>query len=277
LFIRRRQSRRRRPLPRFNPSVGILFVHTYPANTKSACYRPVSIPRSGFCLFIRIASLIAALLFSCFNPSVGILFVHTIYRFVRRLFNGQFQSLGRDSVCSYHIFRKSFATQWLVSIPRSGFCLFIPTTPVVGGQDNARFNPSVGILFVHTSAVPLTRIISASFNPSVGILFVHTRRGLAPPRFSGPFQSLGRDSVCSYKSRYEAYAVGRQVSIPRSGFCLFIRATINRYGLGDHRFNPSVGILFVHTRCRRSEHNHRRKFQSLGRDSVCSYMMVGRD
>jgi len=37
------------------------------------------------------------------------------------------------------------------------------------------FNPSVGILFVHTREQIMARTkMVASFNPSVGILFVHT-------------------------------------------------------------------------------------------------------
>jgi len=62
-----------------------------------------------------------------------------------------------------------------------------------------------------------------SFNPSVGILFVHTDVDQAAwPLWCG-FQSLGRDSVCSYLSD-EALL-----------------------GVAAPGFNPSVGILFVHT------------------------------
>jgi len=111
-----------------------------------------------------------------------------------------FQSLGRDSVCSYAIYNHDDEQPGHVSIPRSGFCLFIPVKLCVRMSRNL------------------------SFNPSVGILFVHTWRFRRRKRRKGKFQSLGRDSVCSY-AYYGAYGgKGGKVSIPRSGFCLFILA-----------------------------------------------------
>jgi len=39
-------------------------------------------------------------------------------------------------------------------------------------------------------------------------------------------------------------------------------------------FNPSVGILFVHTGIQVEDNQEYATFQSLGRDSVCSYMAM---
>jgi len=158
-----------------------------------------------------------------FNPSVGILFVHTGRLHPGAAGGRAFQSLGRDSVCSY---RPSFHREGrknAVSIPRSGFCLFIHAVGVPLEGWRYCFNPSVGILFVHTGPLPLPRdnvetvsiprsgfclfillywriaeYVGSSFNPSVGILFVHTIREVSFSSDVEQFQSLGRDSVCSY-------------------------------------------------------------------------------
>ena len=84
-----------------------------------------------------------------------------------------------------------------------------------------------------------------SFNPSVGILFVWTRSA-----------SIHRPAAA-------------QVSIPRSGFCLFGRGKRAWTTIRPIRFNPSVGILFVWTGMWRPGLCGGRSFQSLGRDSVC--------
>ncbi len=182
-----------------------------------------------------------------FNPSVGILFVHTDALKIRAGLHVQFQSLGRDSVCSYETKRSTPIYHVAVSIPRSGFCLFIPycaasivaalhvSIPRSGfclfilrliialNRLISCFNPSVGILFVHTRPPERSTLTRARFNPSVGILFVHTRTCLPGAAVAPRFQSLGRDSVCSY---------GKLV--------------VQWHGILA-RFNPSVGILFVHT------------------------------
>ena len=136
--------------------------------------RTVSIPRSGFCLFILATGPRRFRPLSGFNPSVGILFVHTVAGYKVGDIHGMFQSLGRDSVCSYQSADLPVTGLGIVSIPRSGFCLFIP-------------------------------VIASSSNV-----------------ISLPFQSLGRDSVCSYLLAFKRKAIVPQVSIPRSGFCLFI-------------------------------------------------------
>jgi len=109
------------------------------------------------------------------------------------------------------------------------------------------------------------------FNPSVGILFVHTGRVGVIDAGGKTFQSLGRDSVCSYQNSMHASGTASQVSIPRSGFCLFILYHERSQNRSHISFNPSVGILFVHTRVARTMGFRRETFQSLGRDSVCSY------
>jgi len=112
----------------FNPSVGILFVHTELRAPVRALWAGVSIPRSGFCLFIRVHLGDELDALDCFNPSVGILFVHTFA--IRHNYGHdiKFQSLGRDSVCSYAIAGST------------------------GPGGITSFNPSVGILFVHTKS-----------------------------------------------------------------------------------------------------------------------------
>jgi len=132
----------------FNPSVGILFVHTHtPRRLRLSSF--VSIPRSGFCLFILGSS------------STG------------QEAPGEFQSLGRDSVCSYlTVMAEQCRAVTFQSLGRDSVCSYY------GAGWEAR-----------------------SFQR---------------------FQSLGRDSVCSY-NKYTGYTKAiTSVSIPRSGFCLFI-------------------------------------------------------
>ena len=86
----------------------------------------------------------------------------------------------------------------------------------------AGFNPSVGILFVHTQKRRMENDGRKGFNPSVGILFVHTSAMRSAPSLALTFQSLGRDSVCSYQEHSRPTRTHFLVSIPRSGFCLFI-------------------------------------------------------
>ena len=185
----------------------------------------VSIPRSGFCVFGPFLLVCCSPTFSCFNPSVGILCFRTKHdlRAIpgRARFNPSvgilcfrteasvrvfhravmFQSLGRDSVFSddrvpeHHdelgivsIPRSGFCVfgllgfepklcAWLVSIPRSGFCVFGPST-LVG---RARFD-SVSIPRSGFCVFGPTRIVEddsekTCFNPSVGILCFRTVRG----------------------------------------------------------------------------------------------------
>ncbi len=278
-------------------SLGRDSVCSYLNHRVSFCYSSgVSIPRSGFCLFIRTRRASPSARSPCFNPSVGILFVHTITARIER-------SATAD-----------------VSIPRSGFCLFIPARIWTRTGTWATFQ-SLGRDSVcsYQCGDPGQRAARAGFNPSVGILFVHTAPSLNWSDKSEQFQSLGRDSVCSYsegflhkKKKLVFQSLGRDsvcsyekrplthtpmgfVSIPRSGFCLFIPGqqieqrpalyvSIPRSGfclfilaqpvvrVGDMEgFNPSVGILFVHTPPTKEKGPEWLEFQSLGRDSVCSY------
>ena len=94
-------------LTSFNPSVGILFVHTKGWQCMPARLQEVSIPRSGFCLFILDPGQGDTAERPGFNPSVGILFVHTRSAVDEAGWPAVFQSLGRDSVCSYYNAPKS--------------------------------------------------------------------------------------------------------------------------------------------------------------------------
>jgi len=232
----------------------------------------VSIPRSGFCLFIRASVATPRPGCSCFNPSVGILFVHTGSIWPGRACTEPFQSLGRDSVCSYPTTGPHRPPRNRVSIPRSGFCLFILDALRYAIAFLTRFNPSVGILFVHTGR-PALEAGDVDVFQSLGRDSVCSYLAFSSPSWVFiSFQSLGRDSVCSYRrSSYrgrqtrasfnpsvgilfvhtwgdpDLEAIVRVVSIPRSGFCLFILVRSRSAGLW------------------------RTGFQSLGRDSVCSY------
>jgi len=155
----------------------------------------VSIPRSGFCLFILVDRQCEFRHSGSFNPSVGILFVHTRRRCAEFVFRFRFQSLGRDSVCSYYGEPVDLSEVVDVSIPRSGFCLFILCHHDRSKNDVGGFNPSVGILFVHTK----------------------TRSRNAP------------NSVT--------------VSIPRSGFCLFIPGFAYHAG-GNYQVSFRTFVLY---------------------------------
>jgi len=134
----------------FNPSVGILFVHTAGRGAHNAGSARVSIPRSGFCLFIHGSSV-----------SLGRCSIW-------------FQSLGRDSVCSYPAVSVNFTVSVkFQSLGRDSVCSYCH----------------------HNNSSCLAVL----------------------------FQSLGRDSVCSYLNANPHHALFLAVSIPRSGFCLFIR------------------------------------------------------
>ena len=182
-----------------------------------------------------------------FNPSVGILCVQTYLDGVQVEITGPFQSLGRDSVCSdcawsgaTHASTSSFNPSVGILCVQTSIAYTLPLP-------RRCFNPSVGILCVQTGCWcrgpgrPRRR-----FNPSVGILCVQTTTTATTPPAQSPFQSLGRDSVCSDADGRDAGVGARGVSIPRSGFCVFRP--------------PALAIAGTAITL----------FQSLGRDSVCS-------
>ena len=88
------------------------------------------------------------------------------------------------------------------------------------------------------------------FNPSVGILGVQAQ---------------------TYRSMSIRFST---VSIPRSGFWVFKRriCRIDRFSFSC--FNPSVGILGVQAAKSAGSGLHTAKFQSLGRDSGCSSLIL---
>ena len=154
LFIQCFILKQKRPNACFNPSVGILFVHTDCNSKKRFATTVVSIPRSGFCLFIREKPANRA--------------------YPRRV------SIPRSGFCLFIL--RSFSLTVLalrVSIPRSGFCLFIPALLGDWGISQAMFQ-SLGRDSV-CSYHPVIRFRAQEpvrFNPSVGILFVHTFHNL---------------------------------------------------------------------------------------------------
>ena len=112
------------------------------------------------------------------------------------------------------------------------------------------------------------------FNPSVGILFVHTASRKRSAYQDGEFQSLGRDSVCSYFSAPFRSLPSRAVSIPRSGFCLFIPECPHLGGCVHAVSIPRSGFCLFIRNCGRRCGHCGPEFQSLGRDSVCSYAFI---
>ena len=160
----------------------------------------------------------------------------------------KFQSLGRDSVCLDSGNLLVPLGNIIVSIPRSGFCLFGLHQMEPSPDERAMFQ-SLGRDSVCLDARMVRGVLSGAVT----------------------FQSLGRDSVCLDAETIEGATGIGVVSIPRSGFCLFglhvligIRlnspVSIPRSGFclfglnnciflmrGARRFNPSVGILFVWT------------------------------
>ena len=107
---------------RFNPSVGILFCRTRPANGRLNAL-------SWFQSLGRDSVLSNA----SGSVAVGI--------------EEWFQSLGRDSVLSNAGTNQGRPHKEAVSIPRSGFCFVEPCHREAVPHGNDSFNPSVGILF----------------------------------------------------------------------------------------------------------------------------------
>jgi len=235
LFIPEATERAYHNVPGFNPSVGILFVHTergLPTAFRATRFQSlgrdsvcsyldiidrvgemplVSIPRSGFCLFILVQGAEVERNVVVSIPRSG--FCLFILERSSPVGVGGQVSIPRSGFCLFiphsHVSLRIGRT---VSIPRSGFCLFIrhcaARSPVISvlfqslGRDSVcsyqqaklrarwllkSFNPSVGILFVHTWMRILSMSVLACFNPSVGILFVHT----AIPHRVGRIQILG--------------------------------------------------------------------------------------
>ena len=158
----------------FNPSIGILVVRTQD----------------------QIKDILVEM---SFNPSIGILVVRTpssrrrrlrwrrfqsldrdsgcsdlAVRARRALHRLSFQSLDRDSGCSDKLLLDANALHRVVSIPRSGFWLFGRAGVRRRHPDDARFNPSIGILVVRTNPTVLRKHFWIGFNPSIGILVVRT-------------------------------------------------------------------------------------------------------
>ena len=141
--------------------------------------------------------------------------------------------------------------EWIVSIPRSGFCSFKPLSNTWLISATTVSIPRSGFCSFKLIQLPAAGVEASSFNPSVGILFIQAPSLSTDSVHLLKFQSLGRDSV--HSSSHIGSDVTRlpSVSIPRSGFC-----------------------SFKHTWCSRTESLYW-AFQSLGRDSVHSSSLVG--
>ena len=208
---------------------------------------PVSIPRSGFCVFGPFQARLQPPVGERFNPSVGILCFRTTTRACTTSRTRWFQSLGRDSVFSDDSVIIDWGQNGMVSIPRSGFCVFGRLLPLPRHYPITSFNPSVGILCFRTINVDARRACPSPVSiPRSGFcVFGLWSTGISTI-ILGSFQSLGRDSVFSDGEQHRSIAVGITVSIPRSGFCVF----------GPEDCKWAIGATV--------------EFQSLGRDSVFS-------
>jgi len=157
---------------RFNPSVGILFIQASSGGIAPPGLNSFqSLGRDS----VHSSSMLATLAGyedTRFNPSVGILFIQatvltggpgtgkTFQSLGRDSVHSsesvlahwtehwKFQSLGRDSVHSSLRQAMKYRAQYLVSIPRSGFCSFKHRPRDLQRDEEGRFNPSVGILFI---------------------------------------------------------------------------------------------------------------------------------
>jgi len=178
-----------------------------------------------------------------------------------------FQSLVRDSAHSDYQLISGGINDFLVSIPRSGFCSFRHGLNRLNQARGSGFNPSFGILLIqtarrsiepyatsmfqslvrdsaHSDARKCARPGShqASFNPSFGILLIQTAffgRSLA---VSGWFQSLVRDSAHSDPKIRQDTLYPHAVSIPRSGFCSFRHRTTRHFTLDFSVSIPRSGF-----------------------------------
>ena len=209
-------------------------------------HRRVSIPRSGFWVFKLVFDRVltsSEIEFQSLGRDSGCSSLTSLKNSPSSL---TFQSLGRDSGCSSGLTIGAVARLVHVSIPRSGFWVFKPTS-------------------TYRTTGP-----TSCFNPSVGILGVQARSGSRETETRRLFQSLGRDSGCSSHLRdAERYLIDA-VSIPRSGFWVFKRRSSCGARCGRPSFNPSVGILGVQATTNLLYAMDIDLFQSLGRDSGCS-------
>ena len=112
----------------FNPSVGILFIQALSLHCQANGQANVSIPRSGFCSFKPRRESTGGRRMLRFNPSVGILFIQAVmFNEMKRGYRCFNPSVGilfiqAERTLSRHLPRPA------VSIPRSGFCSFKPST-----------------------------------------------------------------------------------------------------------------------------------------------------
>ena len=150
------------PVVSFNPSVGILFVHTWTATTWWATPLAFqSLGRDSVCSYSYIFS--TPFSFVMFQ-SLGRDSVCS-YSSTRRspTSSAPFQSLGRDSVCSYQASRLCHLDFSGVSIPRSGFCLFIPGAYAQPADDGPVSIPRSGFCLFILVTVIMTRKVVCCF------------------------------------------------------------------------------------------------------------------
>ena len=182
----------------------------------------VSISWARFCLFKQVVEKSGEVLRPSFNLLGEILSVQAREHSGRQTRLRVFQSLGRDSVCSSEHHPARVGVELVVSISWARFCLFKPLLS------------------------PLSPLSPLCFNLLGEILSVQAIVAVGPSPRCCPFQSLGRDSVCSSQ---------HTPGIPRAY---------------SFRFNLLGEILSVQARRIMSFVAIGSGFQSLGRDSVCS-------
>ena len=232
--------------------------------------QPVSISWARFCLFKPAWQAICAGQGASFNLLGEILFVQAGRQRISESGRFRFQSLGRDSVCSSPAWQPTRSSSLFVSISWARFCLFKHEYDLALSSDNFEFQ-SLGrdsVCSSYPTSVPmpetttvsiswarfclfklralaLSTYIMCSFNLLGEILFVQARWQHMKDRGDAPFQSLGRDSVCSSIGLTAADLVKLRVSISWARFCLFKLAPTPPPTPGQTSFNLLGEILFV--------------------------------
>ena len=171
-----------------------------------------------------------------------------------------FQSLSRDSTHVDPTTRPRGAARYPFQSLSRDSTHVDPRATSRSGPRSTSFNPSVGIRPMWTGLGAVGCRPAGSFNPSVGIRPMWTYSVERGCRVTVRFQSLSRDSTHVDREHGRAGQPRRTMfqSLSRDSTHVDLVGVIARHG-SRTRFNPSVGIRPMWTRCGpRSEHQARR-------------------
>ena len=161
----------------------------------------------------------------------------------------QFQSLGRDSVCSSGRWKTTDDVVKEVSISWARFCLF--KLELLGATRTRHMTVSISwarFCLFKPSPLPRCDLICRCFNLLGEILSVQAFTVISVSPLMISFQSLGRDSVCSSLEPGARVYVEFDVSISWARFCLFKQARAARAPTPRRSFNLLGEILSVQAR-----------------------------